>query len=143
MGLLHRIEEWSATHHPRWLILLRVALGICLFLKGIAFLSSTVNLQSILEESKVVSNMEWLSVVITWLHLICGFLIIAGLFTRMATLIMIPILLAAVIFVNAPKGVFAGESEFVFSVLILLMLIFFFIEGGGPLSLDNYFRKNP
>ncbi|HEX7846100.1 MAG TPA: DoxX family protein [Chitinophagaceae bacterium] len=143
MGMLHQIEKWSATHHPRWLVLPRVALGICLFLKGISFMNNTVNLEALLIENNVSNSLEWISLAITWLHLICGFLIIAGLFTRLATLIMIPIVLGAVIFINAPRGIFAGESEFAFSLVVLLMLIFFFIEGSGPLSLDDYFKKNP
>lgn len=143
MGTLQQIKTWSTTHHPRWLVLPRVALGICLFVKGISFISNTVNLESLLTEANVRLTDAWLPLVITWLHLLCGFLIIIGLLTRWAVLLMIPILLGAIILVNAPKGVFAAESEFGFSLIVLLMLIFFFIEGGGPLSLDDYFRKNP
>ena len=139
--MLHNIEKWSASHHPRWLVLLRVALGICLFLKGISFMSNSVDLQSLLTETLVTSPS--LSIIITWLHLLCGFLIIAGLFTRWAALLMIPILTGAVIFVNVQRGILAPGSEFGFSLAVLLMLIFFFIEGGGPMSLDSYFRKNP
>ncbi len=141
--MLHQIEKWSTTHHPRWLVLPRIALGICLFLKGISFISNTVYLDSILAVTNLDTTGAWLPLIITWLHLLCGFLIIIGLFTRWATLLMIPILLGAVIFVNAPRGVFAAESEFGFSLAVLLMLIFFFIEGDGPLSLGDYFKKNP
>jgi uncharacterized membrane protein YphA (DoxX/SURF4 family) len=143
MGMLHQIEKWSATHHPRWLVLPRVALGICLILKGISFISNSVNLELLLSENRMNVSGEYFTLLITWLHLICGFLIIIGLFTRYAALLMIPILLAAVIFINAPRGIFAAESEFGLSLAVLLLLIFFFIEGGGPLSLDNYFKKNP
>lgn len=141
--MLRQIEKWSATHHPRWLVLPRVALGICLIAKGISFISNTVALESLLSEGNLHPGGSALPLIITWLHLICGFLIIIGLFTRWATLIMIPILLGAVIFINAPKGIFAGDSEFGFSLAILMILVFFFIEGGGPLSLDDYFKKNP
>ena len=143
MGILHHIDQWSTTHHPRWLVLLRVALGISLFSKGISFLSNTVDLETLLTESSLRASPVWLILIITWIHLLGGFLIIAGLFTRLAVLLQIPILFGAVVFVNAPKGIFAGESEFTFSLLILLLLIFFFIEGGGPVSLDDYFRKHP
>ena len=141
--MLHQIEKWSTTHHPRWLVLPRVALGICLILKGISFMSNSIHLESLLAESTVGYSASWLIVVITWLHLLCGFLIIIGLFTRPATLMMTPVLLCAVLFVNAPKGLFTAESEFGFSLVVLLMLIFFFFEGGGPLSLDDYFKRNP
>lgn len=143
MGMLHQIERWSATHHPRWLIVIRVALGICLIIKGISFMSNTLNLPSLLASSSVDLNNEWLPLFITWLHLLCGFFLIIGLFTRIAALIMIPILIGAVVLVNVPRGVFSGDSEFGYSLAVLLLLIFFFIEGGGPLSLDDWFRKNP
>ena len=141
--MLHRLEKWSTTHHPRWLVLLRIALGVCLILKGISFLSNSINLSLLLEETNVKLGTPWLLVAITWLHLLCGFFVIIGLFTRWAAFLMIPILLGAVIFINAPRGVFAAESEFGFSLIVLLLLIFFLVEGGGPLSLDDYFKKNP
>jgi putative oxidoreductase len=143
MGMLHQLEQWSNTHHPRWLVVLRVTLGICLFLKGITFMSSSVNLGALLEETNLGKFSTWLPLFITWAHLLGGFLIIIGLLTRWAVFLQIPILLGAIVFVNASKGVFAAESDFGFSLIVLLLLIFFLIEGGGPFSLDNYFKKNP
>ena len=143
MGVLQKIENWSITRHPTWLVLPRIALGIFLIAKGITFISNTVSLELLLAENKMTLGNTWLPVLITWLHLICGFMIIIGLFTRLSTLLMIPILLGAVIFINAPKGLFAGDTEFGFSLAILLLLIFFFLEGGGPFSLDSYLKKNP
>jgi uncharacterized membrane protein YphA (DoxX/SURF4 family) len=143
MGILHQLEKWSTTHHPRWLVFLRVALGISLFFKGITFLTNSVKLETILSETGISQYNSWMPFVITWLHLFCGFLIVIGLLTRWASLILIPILFFAVIFINAQRGVFAAESEFGFSLVILLLLIFFFVEGGGPLSLDNHFKKKP
>jgi len=141
--MLHQLDQWSITHHPRWLVFLRVALGIALFLKGISFLSNTLALETLLAESSLSLSPAWLILLITWVHLLGGFLIIIGLLTRWAVIMQIPILLGAVIFINVPRGIFAAESEFAFSLVILLLLIFFFAEGGGPLSLDNYFRKHP
>jgi len=145
MGTLQQMTQWSMTHHPRWLVLLRVALGICLFFKGIIFISNTAVLEELLSASRFTQSesMNWLSLIIPFIHLLGGFLIIIGLLTRWAVAFQIPILLGAIIFVNSKRGIFAGESELFLSILILLLLILFFIEGGGPLSLDNYFRKNP
>ena len=140
--MLHQLNQWSTTHHPRWLVILRVALGLSLILKGISFISNTVALQALLEASGLPSN-EWLGTVIAWTHLLGGTFMVVGLFTRWVALVQIPILLGAVIFVNAKRGVFAGESEFVLSLMILLLLTFFFAKGGGPLSFDDFFRRNP
>jgi uncharacterized membrane protein YphA (DoxX/SURF4 family) len=139
MGTLQQLEKWSTTHHPRWLVFLRVILGVCLILKGISFMSDTVHLESLLAETSINNLSGWIAIVITWLHLLGGFFIIVGLFTRVTTLLLIPILLGAVLLVNLPKGIFAPGSEFGFSLAVLILLIVFFIEGGGRLSLDNYF----
>jgi uncharacterized membrane protein YphA (DoxX/SURF4 family) len=141
MNKLHQLEQWSTTHHPRWFVFLRVALGISLFLKGISFMQNAVSLQTILAESGLDSFPSWFPLLITWAHLLGGFLIIIGLLTRWAALLQIPILCGAVILVNSARGIVV--SEFAFSLTILLLLMFFFIEGGGPISLDNYFKKNP
>lgn len=141
MGLLHQLDKWSTSHHPRWLVLFRVVLGIALILKGISFMNDSVYLESLLAESSMGISNSWLPIFITWLHLLGGFFIVIGLFTRIVTLFLIPVLLGAVFIINLPKGLFAPGSEFVYSLVILLLLIFFFIEGGGPLSLDDFFKK--
>jgi len=140
--MLHQLEAWSTTHHPRWLVFLRVALGVCLIIKGISFMNDSVNLESMLSETNMASANDWLPLVITWLHLLGGLFIIIGLFTRICALFLIPVLLFAVLFINLPRGIFAPGSEFGFSLAVLVLLIVFFIEGSGPLSLDDYFRKN-
>ncbi len=140
--MLHQLQQWSITHHPKWLVIVRVALGFSLILKGFYFISNSVYLQNMLQQSNL-SGMDWLKIVIPVLHLAGGSLIVAGLFTRWAVLIQIPILVGAVFFVNARHGVFAGQSELGLSLAILVLLCFFFAEGGGPISLDDYFRRNP
>jgi putative oxidoreductase len=143
MGILQQVEHWGTTHHPKWLVVLRVALGICLFIKGISFISDTAQLQLLLAEGHFTQSFPWLSYIITWVHLFGGFLIIIGLLTRFAVILQIPILLGAVFFINISDGIFASSAELWLSIIILLLLFIFFIEGGGPLSLDNYFKKNP
>ena len=141
--MLGQLEQWSTRHHPRWLVVLRVALGLCLFFKGFTFMRDTVALQIMLSERGLSNYAEWLPLVITWIHLLGGFLIIIGLLTRWAVLLQIPILLGAVILVGSSQGVFAAETEFVFALFVLLLLVFFFFEGGGPISIDNFIKKNP
>lgn len=141
MSLLHQMNEWSSRHHPKWLVILRVVLGLCLFLKGLGFIQNDVILSGLIFQTSFIQKASWLNTLIPWLHLLGGAMILAGLFTRFWCLVQIPILLGAVIFVNAKKGVFAGESDLLFPIIILILLIFFFIEGGGPLSLDNFLRN--
>ncbi|WP_205513353.1 DoxX family protein [Longitalea arenae] len=141
MGTLQQIHQWSLTHHPRWLVVLRVALGICLFVKGIFFLVNTSTLEELVKGSLVANRSDWLVIFITWSHLLGGFLIIIGLLTRWAALLNIPILMGAIIFINTQRDAF-GNFELPFAFIVLLLLILFLVEGGGPISLDNFFSKH-
>jgi putative oxidoreductase len=141
MGTLQQINQWSLTHHPRWLVVLRVALGISLFFKGIFFLANTSTLEELVRGNLVANRADWIVIFITWSHLLGGFLIIVGLFTRLAVLLQIPILMGAIIFINTQRDAF-GAFELPFAFIILLLLLLFLIEGGGPISLDNFFSKH-
>lgn len=142
MGTLQQLQHWSITHHPKWLVVLRIALGFSLLLKGISFISNDASLQNILQQS-IFSSQNWLVTLIPWAHLLGGSLIIAGLFTRWVVLLQMPIVVGAFLLVLSQKGFMGAQSELGLSLMILVLLIVFFIEGGGPISLDDYFRRNP
>jgi putative oxidoreductase len=143
MNTLQNIQQWSVTHHPRWLVVLRVALGLCLFIKGIGFINHEALLEQSMANGPLARDANWLPLVICCVHLLGGFLLIVGLLTRWAALLQLPILVGAVIFVNAHRGFASPEPEFLLSLVVLLLLAFFLLEGGGPVSLDHYFRRNP
>lgn len=142
MSTLRQIQAWSVTHHPRWLVVLRVGLGLCLFAKGITFMSNTVLLDQFLSSSPYAGNVSWLAILITWANLLGGFMLTVGLLTRWVALFQVPILAGAIVFINTQKSGFAAQSELGLAILVLLLLIFFLVEGSGPLSLDHYFQKN-
>ena len=139
MAILHQLDKWSTTH-PRLLLLLRAALGIALVSKGISFISDMISLKALLESSFGFLP-DWIALVITWIHLLCGFLITIGLFTRLSALIQIPILIGAVI-INLSMGIFTPGSELLFSLLVLVLLVLFLFEGGGELSVEDYIKKH-
>ena len=143
MGTLQQIHNWSTTHHPRWLVVLRVILGVSLFFKGISFMNNAVLLNQLISGSVMSETSDWLPLLITWAHLLGGFLIIIGLLTRWAVALQIPILIGAVVFITRQNSLISSGSEIGFAFAILILLFVFLVEGGGPLSLDNYFRKNP
>jgi len=142
MSVLQQIDKWSSAHHPRWLIVLRVALGLCLFIKGISFISNITTLEILLQKDFKTSSL-WIAYAVTWIHLFGGLMIVVGLLTRLVVLLQIPILVGAIVMVNTNQTIFSGSSELLFPIVLLLLSIFFLIEGGGPISLDNYFRKHP
>ncbi|HET9057954.1 MAG TPA: DoxX family protein [Chitinophagaceae bacterium] len=143
MNISSRIQQWSITHNPKWLIVLRVVLGLFLFQKGIVFIYRSEELKLLLEYNAINTGTKILAWYIMIAHLLGGISIIAGLFTRFMCLLQIPILLGAVFLINLKNGIYANNSELGFSILILLLLFIFLLEGGGPLSLDAHFRRPP
>lgn len=141
MPVLQRFKHERSLRQPRWLTLLRIALGAMLFIKGIAFISDSTKLEALIQQSSLAgNNPALLAGIITWVHLLGGFFILIGLLTRILCLIQIPILLGAIFFVNLPHYTMNNGSELALSVLTLILLIVFFIEGSGRISADEYFR---
>jgi|SRR5690348_949758 len=142
MNHINITERTSATQ-PRWLTLLRVALGFTLFWKGITFIRNSSDLNQLLHLmaiGAVDKNTQWMAFVITYLNLLGGLFICAGLFTKTSCIVQIPILIGAVFFINTKQGLNQPAGELILSAIVLLLLIFFAIKGSGPLSADEYFR---
>ena len=138
------ITEKASINQPRWLTIVRIALGLILFWKGISFIRDASDLQSLLQRMSigvVDKNTEWIAFLITYLNLLGGLFIIVGLFTKTSCIVQVPILIGAVFFVNTPDGLNQSTSELVLSAIVLVLLILFAIIGSGAISADEYFRS--
>lgn len=140
MSIIQKIESWSSSHNPRWLAFFRVALGLSLLMRGVSFLNHSEDFHKLIASSSLSLDQPWVANVVPWIHIVGGFLIVVGLATRAACLIQIPVVLVALLFISVHKGFFAVETDLSLSVFILLLLVVFFIEGSGPVSLANYFK---
>lgn len=137
MDILHRFEHWGDAHHPKWLDIIRIVLGIFLCYKGIDFLRNMSTITGPLSTKTSFGSFSiiLLSHYVVFAHILGGLLMVVGVLTRFACLIQIPIMLGAIIFVNAAGDVFKPYSELFLSVLILLILCYFLIVGDGPWAL--------
>ena len=137
-------KERNNRHtYPRWLTLLRVAVGIVLIAKGISFFHDSSTLEKIIHNTGwgiFESNAQTISVLITYANLLGGVFIATGLFTRWASLVQIPLLIGAVIF-NVQEAISFSNTEFLLSAICLLLLCVFVVKGSGPLSADEFFRS--
>ncbi|SEL50014.1 DoxX family protein [Parapedobacter koreensis] len=141
MNVIERIEHWGDAHHPRWLDVLRIALGIIIFLKGVTFLANTESLRRLIEETHI-QIYTWGAVhYVAFSHLVGGILIAIGLLTRVAIGFQLPILFGAVFFVNVTQGLSFLNSELWISIVVLALLLVFFVVGSGPYSLDHQMRE--
>ncbi len=136
MNILERIEKWGENHHPKWLDIIRVSLGIFLCYKGVDFLQNMGTLMGLMPINVEFDSFMYILLghFVVFAHIIGGILITLGLFTRFACLMQIPILLTAIIFVNSRGDMMRPYSELFLSIIILLLLIYFLIAGNGPWS---------
>lgn len=141
MNLVHKIENWGDTHHPAVIDVLRIALGIFLLLKGVAFMDNTADLKGIIESQDSIEFSSGVLVAlvyyVTFAHMVGGIMIALGILTRFSSIIQIPIVLGAV-FVNN-QLLSPINTQLWFSIVALILLVIFMIIGSGPLSLDRYF----
>lgn len=134
MNLLHRMEHWGNSHHPKWLDILRMALGLFLCYKGVDFLQNMSALISIMHNKEGFTSLSFILIghFIVFAHILGGILIATGFYTRLACLVQIPILAAAIFFISSGSNMVRPYSELFLSIITLLLLIYFLIIGNGP-----------
>ncbi|HXL55626.1 MAG TPA: DoxX family protein, partial [Chitinophagaceae bacterium] len=126
MNFLQRLKQWGDSHHPKWLDIIRIALGIFLCYKGIDFLihmSALVTMMKLKNASFGSFAYILAGQYVVFAHILGGILLAIGLFTRFACLIQIPILLGAVIFVRTYQDMLGPYSDLILSILVLILLI--------------------
>ena len=117
--------------------LIRAFLGIALFVRGWILISDPAAMIELAGEDKI----YWWYSYITITHLVGGFLLAIGFFTRLASLLQIPILYGAVFMIHLKQGLLSVGQSLELSVLVLMLLLLYFIFGSGVLSVDNYLKK--
>jgi uncharacterized membrane protein YphA (DoxX/SURF4 family) len=122
------------------LLIFRAILGIGLFAKGITFLRDKALIESLISETTTPEKLSFLEFLIPYLHLAGGFFILIGLYTRLAVILQIPIILGAVVLLLKSTNNFQ-QGEFLFAVIILAMLIIQFFNGDGFYSWKNLIRE--
>ncbi len=143
MNIAHKISTWGDQHHPKILDVLRMFLGFFLLYRGVVFFNNAGYLRYLIIESKAIrQSPEIITAIIyyvTYIHMVGGGLILLGLFTRLSALLQLPIVFAALFFVNITSPYI--NSEMWLSILVLALLVLFLLIGSGPFSLDRLLSK--
>ena len=137
MDKIKSLNKWANAHTYFPVDLVRMALGVILFLKGVTFITNLQYLQDLISPFDKFGGGMILLHYIASAHILGGILIVFGLLTRWAIIAQLPILIGAVI-IN-----FMGEmhSQNLFlSLLTLAICIFLLIYGSGKHSEDYYFK---
>jgi uncharacterized membrane protein YphA (DoxX/SURF4 family) len=137
MMTIRSLNKWANAHTSYPLDLLRVALGIFFFIKGIEFISQTHMLTGLIEPLRGYGGVMLAIHYIAPVHLVGGFLIAFGLLTRWALIAQLPVLLGAIL-IN-----FVGVldwSNLLLATVVLAVTIFFIFYGSGKHSVDYYLK---
>lgn len=145
MNTLTKIEHWADSHHPNWIDIIRIALGLTILFKGIFFTRNIGDLLQLMERTDLLFVSLGVAHYIAFAHLVGGILIAMGLVTRFAIIFQLPILLLAVFLVNVKQGFFtvSNNLEFELSLVVLILLVVFLIYGSGKWSVDNWMKNHP
>ena len=143
MTTIESIENWGDRHHPAWLDIIRIALGLLLLFKGMSFIGDTSYLSTLVEG---LHFNAWTFVAVHYVafaHLAGGLMIALGCLTRLAAAFQVPILFVAVFFTNISNGFTFVNSEFWLSIVVLFLLCLFWLIGSGKFSFDEYVKNHP
>ena len=138
MNLVQRVEHWGDTHHPQWLDIVRILLGVFLCYKGVTFLMNMGTMLGLITNKMNFGSFAFtlMSNYIAFAHILGGILLILGVLTRFACVINIPILLGAIFFVNS--DLYRPFSALLLPIVTLLLLILFLVVGNGRLSFLSF-----
>ncbi|MBS0243270.1 MAG: DoxX family protein [Proteobacteria bacterium] len=75
------------------------------------------------------------------IELVCGVLVVVGLFTRPAAFLLSGMTAVAYFLVHAPRGFFPILNAGELAVLYCFVFLYLAVAGGGPVSLDALFRR--
>lgn len=139
MEKLRQFVDWAEAHPKVWLDCVRIYLGLGLFIRGLFIITNT-RAEFILELLKRL-DFPWIVTVgllhyISLAHLVGGLMLMAGLLTRIAAWVQIPILAGALV-VHRHEGLMSGGQSLEFAAIVFFLLLIFGVAGAGPLSVDN------
>lgn len=133
-----RITQTLEKNRDLFFEVMRIYLGVALFVRGMVFFAYEGEdpLFGYAETmGELFAQGAWAHYIIA-AHLAGGLLLAIGLLTRIAALVQIPVLFAAVFFVHFQEGLFTAGQNLELSALVLFLLVLTFLHGPGRWSLD-------
>jgi putative oxidoreductase len=129
----NRFTSWVETNRHLFLDLIRIYLGVGLIIKGIFYFNNPAEVAPAGSPSWLVSA----AAIVPYVHIFGGALLAIGLLTRLAAIIQMPIVFAALSFIHIPlmNQSMAAREDVEFTALVLFLLAIIAVVGPGPLSL--------
>lgn len=128
--------HWLESNREIVLDLVRIYLGIGLFVRGVLFISAADGIQALVDLSEFSLASAAIAHYVTFVHLLGGLMLAVGLLTRLAAFLQLPILVGAVFFVHWHEGLLTATQSLEFSALVLFLLCGILVFGSGRWSAD-------
>jgi len=128
------------TENDSKIIIIRLIVGLIFISEGIQkFLIVTIFGPAFFQEIGFANPMFWVNFTGAF-EILCGILILFGLFTRLASIPLFTIMIFAFIITKLPllatKGIWTFLHEYATEFSLTLLLVLLFIYGGGRWSAD-------
>lgn len=141
------LEQITATAAPSVVILIRLMVGAVFLSEGIQKFINPAEVGSGRITKIGLPSPEILAPLVGTFEIACGALVLLGLFTRLAVVPLVVVMLVAIASTKIPilfdKGFWAMAHDSRTDWSMLLGSLFLLVVGAGELSLDKYlFRKN-
>ncbi|MDB6453816.1 DoxX family protein [Falsirhodobacter sp. 20TX0035] len=125
--------ENLSRYQPAMLSVLRIAAGLLILSYGtMKILHFPVGMQP------PVGSMAWFAGCI---ELICGALVLVGLFTRSAAFLLSGLMAFAFFIAHFPKGLFPALNGGSLAMILCFVFLYLAVAGAGPFSVDAKRRK--
>ena len=143
MNVITNVERWGNSHRPGFFDVFRIILGAFITYKGFFFVIHMDQFEMTTSGINVYFAGLTVAHYVVFAHILGGPLILVGLFTRVVSVMQLPILIGAVFLVNYPKGFLSigQHMELWASILVLVGLIVFVVFGAGKFSIDAKRRR--
>jgi putative oxidoreductase len=143
MSVITNVERWGNSHRPGFLDFFRIILGLFITYKGFFFVTHMDEFEMTTSGINVYFAGLTVAHYVVFAHILGGPLLAVGLFTRVVSVMQLPILIGAVFMVNYPKGFLSigQHMELWVSILVLVGLIVFIVFGAGKFSIDAKRRR--
>lgn len=137
MSRTTKLIDLTRTHEDYALDLIRIFLGVALFVRGVLFIADSSRIVDLIQlgdgEYLIPSVLTYVAILA---HLVGGLMLAVGLLTQVAALLQIPVLLGAVYVSVVQGGLVGPDQSLELSALVLFLLVILFVYGAGRLSVD-------
>lgn len=143
MDISHELAEDQTRIRTRNYVhlALRLFAGFLLTHKGLFFISHSKELEDMIRRTAFSGQLSFMVSYVPWAQMLGGSFIIIGLLTRISVVIQIPIILAA-IYYGFSQALGISTVDIIMSVVLLPLLVYLLMKGGGKISMDYYLKKH-